>query len=147
MLVAGAEAQREQAAITGHVDAVVIVRGEVECRRAAAREGVRPFRAAKQRLNAIRQAFRLQGHAVLHRAVVGAATIDRADNGGVIRLYWARACCQRTGEKVVERCEGVRVFLGGKIHIGAGNFHIGTDNGVFQKARFHPRQAIHQRAR
>ena len=89
----------------------------------------------------------MQRHAVLHRAVMGAAAIDRANNGGVVAINRARTISQRAGEEIIERRVGVGIFLGGKIGIGAGRFHIGADDGVFDQARFDPREAIHQRAR
>ena len=146
VFVAGTKTHGEQAAVAGHMDAVVVIRGEVERRRAATGESIRPFAAAEQRLDAVRQAFRLQGHAVLHRAIMRAAAIDRTDDGGVVRIYRARACCQRAGEKVVQRRVGVGIFFRGKVGIGAGDFRVGTDDGIFQKARFHPRQAVHHGA-
>ena len=129
------------------MNAVVIVRGKIQRRRTATGESVRPFVAAEQGGDAVRQAFRLQRHAVLHRAVMGAAAIDWADNGSIIAIDRAGAVRQRAGEEIIERRVGKRILLGGKIGIGTGDFHIGADDGVFDQARFDPREAVHQRAR
>lgn len=108
----------QQAAIAGHVDAMVVARAEVERREAAVLEFCRQLAvAADQGTGRVAVPLGLEDLVAFDRAELADRAVDRTEEVGIAERPGAFA--QRTGEEFVETAVGGDVGICRFVHVHA----------------------------